>query len=383
MEIEIEVHGSLATCSRDEWQGLAGDNPFVSYDFLDLLQRSGCASPATGWHPRYLLARQDGRLVGATFAYLKTHSRGEFVFDQGWAQAFQQHGIAYYPKLLVAVPFSPVTGNRLLGESEEIRDVLARALLTLARDLEVSSVHVLFPDADDEKVLIGAGYMVREQIQFHWTNENYPDFTAFLSAMSHDKRKKIKQDRRRVNDAGVSFKWLSGHSIGEAELEFFYACYQKTYEEHWSAPYLTLAFFKELHLLRPDMLVLVVAEREGQGLACALNVQGGGVLYGRYWGAVDFVSGLHFETCYMQAIDYCIQNGLKKFEGGAQGEHKMARGLLPARTTSAHWVADPRFADAIADFLNREVKAVGEYMEGLERSSPFRHDTPQSTGAKQ
>ena len=383
MEINIEVVGSLAACSRAEWQELAGDNPFVSYDFLALLQSSGCASPETGWHPRYLLARRDGRLIGATFAYLKTHSRGEFVFDQGWAQAFQQHGVAYYPKLLVAVPFSPVTGNRLLGESPEIREILAEALLTLAKDLDVSSVHVLFPDLDDEKLLRNAGYMVREQIQFHWRNVDYLDFSAFLSVMSHDKRKKIKQDRRRVTEAGVSFKWLTGDSIKQPELEFFYECYQKTYEEHWSAPYLTRAFFEELHRVRPDMLVLIIAEREGRPVACALNIQGGGVLYGRYWGAVEFISGLHFETCYMQAIDYCIQNRLHKFEGGAQGEHKMARGLLPARTTSAHWVADPRFAAAVADFLGREVQAVGEYMEGLERSSPFRENALHPQGAKQ
>jgi hypothetical protein len=368
----VRVVDALATVPREEWQRLAGTNPFVDYDFLSLLESTGCVSPKTGWTPQHLLVERDGRLVGAAPAYLKTHSRGEFVFDQGWAQAFTRHGLAYYPKLLIAVPFTPVMGPRLLAEVPDVRAVLAAAAVGVAKELEVSSLHVLFPDEGDRAALEGAGLLMRQQVQFHWSNEGYGNFDAFLAALSHDKRKKLKQDRKRVAAAGITYRWLRGSDLTDEDLAFFYRCYVHTYKEHWSAPYLTLDFFRELHARKRDVLMLVLAERENAPVACALNVIGDGTLYGRYWGTMEFVSGLHFETCYTQGIEFCIANRLSTFEGGAQGEHKVARGFEPTRTHSAHWIADKRFAAAIDDFLEQETAAVGKYLEGLELSAPFR-----------
>jgi predicted N-acyltransferase len=370
-QVAVRVVDSLADVKREEWQRLAGTNPFVSYDFLSLLESTGCVSPATGWAPRHLLLESDGRLVAAAPAYLKAHSRGEFVFDHGWAEAFSRHGLAYYPKMLMAVPFTPVTGSRLLAEDDASRTLLAQAAVSVARELKVSSLHVLFPDDRDRTVLESAGFLVRHQVQFHWTNNGYETFDAFLAAMAHDKRKKLKQDRKRVASAGLTFRWLQGTGITRSDIAFFYRCYAHTYKEHWSSPYLSLEFFEQLHDLQPEMMMLVLAERQGQPVACALNVVGEEALYGRYWGTTEFVSGLHFETCYMQSIEFCISSGLSTFEGGAQGEHKMARGLSPTRTYSAHWIADGRFAAAIEDFLGQETEAVGEYLETLNARQPF------------
>lgn len=370
---------SLEGVDRDAWQRLAGGNPFVGFDFLSLLERSGCVSRRTGWLPQHLLLESDGRLVGAAPAYLKSHSRGEFVFDQGWAQAFERHGLPYYPKLVLAAPFSPVTGPRLLAADAASRAGLAQAVVALAREREVSSVHALFVDDGARSALVDEGFLVRESVQFHWTDAGYGSFDGFLASLSHDKRKKIKQDRKQVEKAGVTFRWLTGADLGTAHLEFFYDCYVNTYQAHWSSPYLTLPFFLEWHQRCPKALVLVLAEQEGRPIACALNVLGDGVLYGRYWGSTTFVSGLHFETCYLQAIAFCLANGVGTFEG-AQGEHKMARGLMPVRTQSAHWIADPRFAAAIEDFLGRETEAIDGYVAQLEASSPFREGPPPGEG---
>jgi predicted N-acyltransferase len=372
LQYTVRVVDALADVPREEWQRLAGTNPFVNYDFLGLLESTGCVSPETGWTPQHLLVQRDGRLVGAAPAYLKTHSRGEFVFDQGWAQAFTRHGLAYYPKLIIAVPFTPVMGPRLLAENEDVRAVLAAAAVGLARELEVSSMHVLFPDERDRIALEQAGLLVRQQVQFHWSNEGYEDFDDFLMALSHDKRKKLKQDRKRVASAGITYRWLRGFDLTDKDLAFFYRCYVHTYSEHWSVPYLTLEFFCELHARNPNALLLVLAERGDVPVACALNVIGDRVLFGRYWGTMEFVSGLHFETCYTQGIDFCIANGLITFEGGAQGEHKLARGFEPTRTYSAHWISDMRFSAAIDEFLEQEANAVKTYVEGLASSAPFK-----------
>ncbi len=363
---------SLKDVSREQWQALAGTNPFVSYDFLELLEASGCASPAKGWLPLYLLLEEGDELIGAAAAYLKSHSRGEYVFDQRWAEAFERHGLAYYPKLLVSVPFTPVTGPRLLAKTEQGRALVARTLVSVAVEQKLSSLHILFVDELDRQVLKDAGFMMRESVQFHWTNDNYKTFDSFLASLSHDKRKKLKQDRKSVAKAGITFRWLTGAELGPAQVEFFFMCYVHTYKEHWSTPYLTLGFFLELHQRRPDMLMLVLAERSGSPVACALNVIDDSTLYGRYWGTTEFVSGLHFETCYMQSIEFCIARGLRIFEGGAQGEHKIARGLMPVRTQSAHWVADRSFAKAIEEFLGQETRAIEGYVEQLEGSSPFK-----------
>lgn len=370
--VHLKVLTSLSEVDAGQWDALAGAQPFLRHAFLSALHDTGCAAPGTGWAPYFLTLQREGRLAGAMPLYVKSHSRGEFVFDHAWADAFERHGLRYYPKLLCAVPFTPVTGPRLLATDHASRVLLARGAVELLQRLKLSSLHVLFPEAEDLAALREAGYLVRQGVQFHWQDQGYAGFEGFLAALSHDKRKKIKQDRKKVAAAGITFRWLRGAAIDDDALAFFHRCYEETYRNHWSSPYLTLEFFRRLHAELPDALVLVQAERNGEPLAVALNMTDGKSLYGRHWGALDFVSGLHFETCYVQGIEYCLAHGLQTFEGGAQGEHKMARGLLPSPTWSAHWITDRRFADAIADFLDREGAAMGEYREELEAHTPFR-----------
>lgn len=368
----ITVIDSLAQVDRAQWNALAGTNPVLSYDFFDTLHTSSCASKRTGWQPHFLVLHRDGVLAAAMPLYLKGHSRGEYVFDHAWAEAFQQHGIEYYPKLLSAVPFTPVTGARLLARTHDDRVVLAQAAVELAKALTVSSLHILFPNEEDIAALRQAGFLLREGVQFHWDNAGYANFEDFLAQLKNDKRKKIRQERRRVSDAGVRFRRLRGDQVDAATLAFFYQCYATTYASHYSKPYLTPGFFAALVEKIPDQLLFVIAERDGQPIASALNLVGGNVMYGRYWGALEFVSGLHFETCYLQGIEHCIEHGLARFEGGAQGVHKMSRGLVPTATWSAHWIADQRFSDAIADFLTRETQGMNEYIEELEEHTPFK-----------
>jgi len=372
--VRLAVATSLSQIDPSEWNALADDQPFVRHEFLSALHETGCASPDTGWTPYYLVLRDDTRLIGGVPLYLKTHSRGEYVFDYAWADAFERNGLRYYPKLLSAIPFTPVSGPRLLARQADHRLALAQGLVALARGLKVSSLHVLFPAQDDLHALREAGYMVREGVQFHWRNAGYANLDEFLAAMNHDKRKKIRQDRKKVQTAGIEYRWLHGAQIDAASLAFFYRCYRHTYFAHGNAPYLSADFFERLHREMPDAMVLIVASQGGQPIAAALNIRSGDTLYGRYWGALEFVSGLHFETCYLQSIEYCIAHGLANFEGGAQGEHKMARGLLPTSTWSAHWVADDRFAAAIEDFLERETQAVDGYLGELQAHSPFRRE---------
>ncbi|ANY15580.1 GNAT family N-acetyltransferase [Bordetella pseudohinzii] len=368
----LQVDTPLASLDPRQWDRLAGGRPTLSHAYFSALHETGCASPRTGWTPFFLTLHRGEQLAGAVPLYLKTHSRGEYVFDHAWADAFERHGLRYYPKLLAAVPFTPVGGPRLLAADGEARNHLARGLVELASALKLSSLHILFASMADIDTLRRAGCLVREGVQFHWRNAGYADFESFLAGFNHDKRKKLRQDRKKVQAQEVRFRHLRGREIGAAELAFFYACYERTYLEHGNPPYLTRGFFERLLATQPDSLVLVLAERRGQPLACALNLRGGDTLYGRYWGTLEFLPGLHFETCYMQAIEYCIAQGLANFEGGAQGEHKMARGLMPTPTWSAHWIADPRFAAAIDDFLGRETQAVNEYLDELARHTPLR-----------
>ena len=365
-----------------QWNALAGEQPFVRHEFLSALHDTGCASPDTGWTPYFLALRRAGALAGAVPLYLKTHSRGEYVFDYAWADAYARHGLRYYPKLLSAVPFTPVTGARLLAANHADRLALARGLIELAQQLKLSSLHLLFPRDEDLAALREAGYLIREGVQFHWRNPGYAGMDDFLASMNHDKRKKIKQDRKKVAQAGIGYRWLRGREIDAQALDFFYECYCRTYYEHGNPPYLDAGFFRRVREQMPDAMVLILAMRDGAPVAAALNLQGGGALYGRYWGSTVFVPGLHFETCYMQAIEYCIANGVARFEGGAQGEHKIARGLMPTPTWSAHWIADPRFSDAIEDFLNRETAAMQDYLDELEMHAPFKRTARgQSDGA--
>jgi hypothetical protein len=368
----IRLLDSLDTVAPDAWDRLHGGNPTLSHAFLDCLHRSGCAAPDTGWSPQFLTLWEGDTLAGAVPLYAKTHSYGEYVFDWAWADAYERHDLAYYPKLLAAVPFTPATGPRLMAASDRVRERLAVALLDLARNSGVSSAHVLFPADAEAAALRGAGFMERTGVQFHWRNAGYATFDGFLAALSHDKRKKIRQERRKIAEAGVVLRRVTGREATAKDWDFFAACYRRTYREHRSTPYLTREFFGMLAERMPDNLLLVLAEREGRPIAAAFDIHSPSSLYGRYWGAMEFVPGLHFEACYYQAIEFAIERGIGLIEGGAQGEHKHARGFLPEKTRSFHWLDHPAFARAVDDFLAREGAGIGAYLDELNDRSPFR-----------
>lgn len=377
MPLTLELTDDIGTIPARDWDALAGPQPFVRHAFLLAMQSTGCIGAAKGWHSCHLLLKRDGQLVGAMPLYLKTHSQGEYVFDHAWAHAFERHGLPYYPKLLSAVPFSPIPGSRLLAHTHEDRVLLARHATQLTQQQSFSSLHVLFPKEPDRLALHEAGFMLREDVQFHWHNQGYTCFDDFLASLNQKTRKKLKQDSKKVMQAGVSFRWLEGNDIDDEALSFFYRCYVDTYLVRGRQPYLSLAFFEQLRLHQPEHLFIVQAEQHGRPIASALSLRDADTLYGRYWGSLAFVPGLHFETCYMQAIAYCIANGLQRFEGGAQGEHKLSRGMLPVRTYSAHWVAHPGYAKAIADFVQREAQGVAQYLTALDQHSPFRQAAPE------
>ena len=368
----VEVRGSLTAIAPGDWNRLAGDDPFLQHAFLHALHETGCASADTGWTPRFLVLSEGNEITGALPLYLKHHSYGEYVFDWAWADAYQRHGLNYYPKLLSAVPFTPVCGQRVLAATVVRRQLLIKAALELARETRVSSLHCLYPPAEQSAEMAGCGLMLRHGVQFHWHNRNYADFDAFLATFNHTKRKKIKQERRRVRDAGIVFEWYQGCDITDALWVFFNRCYRETYRQHRSTPYLNLDFFRAIGRGMPENIALIVALRDRRPIAASLNIHNGERLCGRYWGALEYHPALHFETCYYQVIDYCIANGIATFEGGAQGEHKIARGLLPVETCSAHWLAQPQFAAAIEDFLARETRGVAVYLDELNERSPFK-----------
>ena len=366
----LRVADSLAGVPAVQWNRLAGGNPFLRHEFLGALIDSGCASARTGWQPQFLLLERDGGLAGAMPLFVKSHSRGEYVFDWAWADAYARHGLAYYPKLLGAVPFTPVAGPRLLAADAAARGALATAALAAAR--EFSSLHVLFAPEEEARLLEACGMLLRRTVQFHWRNEGYASFDEFLARLSHQRRKNIRQERRRVREAGVTLRWLQGAQIGTRDWEFFHRCYAGTYAAHGSRPYLNLEFFLRIGATMPEHVLLVVAERRGAPIAAALDVIGQDTLYGRYWGALEHVPLLHFECCYYQMIEFAIERRLGRFEGGAQGEHKLFRGLMPVETLSAHWLAHPRFARAVEDYLAREAQGIAQYVNELNEHTPFK-----------
>ena len=371
----IKILSSLADIVPADWNRLASGNPFLRHEFLHALHESGCASEQTGWAPRYLVATEKKKLTGAMPLYVKSHSRGEYVFDWAWADAYQRHGLEYYPKLLSAIPFTPVTGARILAESDAVAESIATHVLDVARDSNASSLHCLFPLDAQAELLAGKGMMLRHGVQFHWLNPGpgVADFDAYLGLMNHNKRKKIKQERRRVREAGIIFRWAEGSAISDEDWTFFARCYNRTYREHHNTPYLNLDFFRRIGATMPENLLLIIAERECRPIAASFNVHGDNHLYGRYWGAIEHHPMLHFETCYYQVIEYCIARGIGVFEGGAQGEHKLARGLMPVKTCSAHWLAQPQFAAAIENFLAREKEGIEHYIDELREHAPFSH----------
>ena len=381
-----QVHDSVCAIDAALWDALLADHPdaspFMRHAYLAALELSASACPVTGWKPVCISLESGGVLFGACMLYEKDHSYGEYVFDWAWANAYQQHGLAYYPKATVAVPFTPVPGARLLARDVAARQALIAALIAYSQDREMSSLHLLFVSPQDAQACADSGMMLRHTVQFHWTNTRpgFTDFDAFLTSLSQDKRKKIRQERRKVLDAGVQFRWAQGLDIRDADWDFFYRCYERTYLEHGNAPYLSRAFFAAMQRDMPENWLLFVAERAGQPIASSLiglssaNADGAQpcVAYGRYWGALERVDCLHFEACYYQPLQWCIDHGYARFEGGAQGEHKMARALMPVKTSSAHWLAHPAFADAVARFLEREGEGIQQYMGLLEQRSPFK-----------
>ncbi|MCX7243109.1 MAG: GNAT family N-acetyltransferase, partial [Polaromonas sp.] len=386
-------------------------NPFMRHEYLAAMQASGSAVPDTGWTPRFMALYDGTRLVAACALYLKSHSYGEYVFDWAWANAYQQHGLSYYPKALVATPFTPVPGPRLLAEDATARVLLVKALMAWCESEKLSSLHLLFGNDADIAACAEAGLMLRHTVQFHWknmaptlvaartalppkgavlarggpslqtvapTHTRFRDFEDFLGSLNQEKRKKIRQERRKVTEAGVVFRTKRAAEITPADWDFFYRCYERTYLEHGNAPYLSRNFFELMAMHMPENWLMFVAEREGRPMACSLIALSSGekngqkTAYGRYWGALERVDCLHFEACYYQPLQWCIANGFDSFEGGAQGEHKMARALLPVKTTSAHWLAHPSFADAVERFLAREQEGIAGYMQELERRNPFK-----------
>ena len=370
--MEVRIHQRLAEIPAASWDALHAGHPFVSHAFLHGLEAHGCLRADWGWTPHHLGLWEDGRLLAAAPAYLKTNSHGEFVFDHAWAHAYARHGLEYFPKLLCAVPYSPVTGPRLLAPDAALRRALTEALARQAQQLRLSSAHVNFHPAEADADFDG-DWLQRLDLQYHWRNDaGWATFDDYLGAMDHKHRKNIRQERAKVARAGVRFRVVDGHQASPDDLATMHRFYLQTFAEYGNSPALTLRFLQHLARTLPDALVLILAEDEDVAIAGALCLRGGDTLYGRYWGANASLPGLHFETCYYQGIDYCLREGLRAFEPGAQGEHKIARGFLPRYVRSHHRILDPRFAGALADWCAEERRVVRGNHALLRQHSPFR-----------
>jgi len=377
----VRVLDRIGDLPADEWDACAGtDNPFVSHAFLLALEESGCVSAEAGWLPQHLALRDcDGKLLGAAPLYLKSHSYGEYIFDWGWADAYERAGGRYYPKLQCAVPFTPVTGPRLLIHPEADREntstVLTASMVELARRHKVSSLHITFATEEEFRSFGEAGLLQRVGMQYHWQNRNYRDFDDFLAGLVSRKRKAIKKERRQIAEQGIRISVLSGDDLKEDHWRAFYRFYLSTADKKWGHPYLNQEFFLKLGASMAERVALVVAEKDGHIVAGALNLIGADALYGRNWGCEEDFRFLHFEACYYQAIDFAIRRGLHRVEAGAQGEHKIQRGYLPCETYSAHWIADPGFRDAVEDFVSRERQLNDHQIRALAEHSPFRAES--------
>jgi uncharacterized protein len=387
-DITLEAASLISAIPAAEWDACANPatdcgggskpyyNPFVSHAFFAAAEASGSATPRTGWGARHLMAKLDGRIVGIVPCYLKSHSQGEYVFDRGWADAYERAGGRYYPKLQASVPFTPATGPRLLirdgVDRERVAEALAAGLMALCNATEASSVHVTFAREADAKCLAQHGFLIRNDQQFHWQNGGYKTFDDFLATLNSRHRKAIKRERRDALSAGITIHWLTGSDINEEAWDAFFTFYMETGSRKWGRPYLTRQFFSEIGESMSKDVLLVMARRNGRWIAGAINFIGSDTLFGRNWGAIEHHNFLHFEVCYYQAIDFAIQRGLDTVEAGAQGEHKLARGYLPQTTWSAHFIADPDLRRAIADYLKRERAYVAEAGRELAAAGPFR-----------
>lgn len=373
---QVTVNDTIAAIPAAEWNAVAGDDyPFLRHEFLLAAETSGAVSPDAGWHPRHLCYVHNSKLRAAMPLYLKDHSWGEFVFDWAWARAYEQAGLNYYPKLVSAVPFTPAPSRRLLLRDRNDTDaaaVLLEAAIKLAGETECSSLHILFPAPDDLPLLRAAGLHIRKDCQFHWHNNGYGNFDDFLATFNSAKRKKIKRDRRRVAEAGITFRRLRGNDLNAAIWEIVYRLISMTFMRRGSLPYFSLDFFKEISRSLPNNILVILAELEDAPIAASVFFESDRVLYGRYWGSNGHYDALHFETCYYQGIEYCIDSGIALFEPGTQGEHKISRGFVPEATWSAHWLKQPEFFSAIGNYLDEERRHIERYMDAVDSHSPYK-----------
>jgi len=380
--MNVQIVDSLDRIPAEDWNALVGSqNPFLRHEFLSGLERTGCVRPETGWLPQHLVihdsTHKTGRLLGAVPMYLKNHSFGEYVFDWAWANAFTQAGGQYYPKLVVGVPFTPVTGPRILvptqsDDPDATKRLLVSTALQVMADRDASSLHWLFLSPEDTDLLGADQHLLRTGFQFHWANRAYQDFDHFLAGLTADKRKKIRRERRHVREAGIEMEVLGGHQLSDEHWRQFYEFYLSTIHAHGSHAYLTYEFFQHLGHSMPEQVVLVLARKGRDVVAGALNLRGCDTLYGRYWGCREEYHSLHFETCYYSAMEYCIREHLDRFEAGAQGAHKLARGFTPVITRSAHRLAHPQLNRAVAEYLARERQDIDHHVSELNEHAPFR-----------
>jgi hypothetical protein len=374
---QLRVLERISEIPAAQWNALAGSYPFLQHEFLNALEHTGCVSPRTGWTPQHLLLSDARGLIAAAPLYRKEHSWGEFVFDFAWARAAEQRGLPYYPKLVCAVPFTPATGPRLLTRADlpaaALRTTLLEWMRGQADEGQVSSVHGLFLDEPAHEAAQAAGWLLRRDCHFQWHNEAYRDFEDFLQRFSAEKRKKARRERRRIAEQGIEFVTLHGHELDEGTLERVHAFHAMTFLRHGHTPYLNQACFAAIARGLGDRFIVKLARHRGRPIAAAVFLRSQDALYGRYWGAEDNYHSLHFETCYYQGIDYCIEQGLARFEPGTQGEHKLSRGFTPTVTWSAHWIADAPLRRAIGAYLVREGAAIDAYASEAEAHAPFKH----------
>jgi len=376
--LKVTVHDSISAIASEDWDALAGASyPFLSHAFLELAEQTGSVSQDAGWSPRHLALEDDGRLRAAMPLYEKSHSWGEFVFDWAWAHAYERAGLDYYPKLVSAVPFTPAPSTRILladNNDVEAARVLIAAATQLASDSRCSSVHFLFPEEREVALFEECGLLIRKDCQFHWHNHEYASFDDFLATFTSAKRKKARRDRRRVFEQGIRFRRLRGAELDADTWSSVYALIARTFTMRGSLPYFNQAFFEGLSARLPDNVLVIQAELDAQPVAAAVFFESATTLYGRYWGSDGHFDALHFETCYYQGIDYCIETGKQLFEPGTQGEHKISRGFSPATTWSAHWLAHPEFADAIGRYLDAEGRHIDRYMETVDQHTPYKDE---------
>ncbi len=374
--MKVTVHDSIADIDGDAWDTLAGDTyPFLKHAFLSLAESTGSVTPDAGWTPRHLVLDDGDGLRAVMPLYEKSHSWGEFVFDWAWAHAYEQAGLEYYPKLVSAVPFTPAPSSRILRADEhddEAADILVSAAIQLAQETGCSSFHMLFPSADEVPLLEKAGLLLRKDCQFHWANRGYGDFDDFLATFTSAKRKKARRDRRKVSEQGIRFRRLQGRDLDSETWATVYALIARTFMLRGSLPYFNRTFFEGLSRELPDNILVILAEIDSPAVAAAVFFESDTALYGRYWGSDGHYDALHFETCYYQGIEYCIEKGKQLFEPGTQGEHKVARGFAPVTTWSAHWLARPEFADAIERYLDAEGQHIERYIDAVDARTPYK-----------